>query len=455
MDTVKELLQQFKIPLIIGGAAIVLFIVLGKVVPIIQDANANKTPIAEIVAENDKTYKNTEELSVEDFKVTAIHEDGAKTKLSSDFIELSKTTLNQVGATTTVTLTYTEDSSIYCNVDVNVEREKIMGFQCGYPNVTNVIAVLYSNGELCFEGEGDTLTFTEGDYPWNNYDKKDNYPIKAITFQKTVQPRVMDYWFENIETLTYVDAIPDTVQSMKRTFSNCINLSTMADWTKCSSLLDITECYKDCVNLKYTVALPDKITKATSAFEGCVLLQKTPNLANATSLRQSNMMFRGCSKLVSITMPPNLKIMESMFEDCINLQIMPSIPESVTNMNTAFRGCTALSTLSTIPSNVETMSSCFENCEFIEGTATINANPIEMGNAFQGACVATTLDLNGSSVILDAFANSNNYGNITVNGQKPIETIRSYSDYEQYLEELEREKEREREEALRAQQEQN
>lgn len=454
MDTVKELLEQFKVPLIIAGVAIILFIVLGKVVPIIQEANANKTPIAEIEAENDKTYKNTEELSAEDFKVTAIHEDGAKTKLSSDMVELSKTTLNQVGATTTVTLTYKEDSSIYCNVDVNVEREKIMGFQCGYPNVSNVIAVLYSNGELCFEGEGDTLTFEKGKYPWNKYDKQKDYPITSVTFQKTVQPRVMDYWFENLETLTYVDAIPDTVQSMKRTFAGCTNLTTMADWTKCESLLDISECYLKCSNLKYTVAMPSKVTKATSAFEDCILLQKTPNLANATSLRQTDKMFKGCAKLVSITMPPNLKNMENMFENCINLQIMPSIPENVTNMKGSFKGCTVLSTLSTIPASVDLMSNCFERCEFISGTATINANPSDMGNAFKDACIATSLDLNGSSVILDAFANSNNYGNITVNGQKPIETIKSYADYEKYIKNLEKEKEKAREEELKAQQNQ-
>lgn len=443
MDNIKELISQFKIPIIAVGGLLLMFILSNTVVPMIQDKIANKTPIVEIEAKNTKVYKNTDELVEGDFKVTAIHEDGAKTSISSDQIELSKTSLDPVGNSTTVTLTYKEKPSIACNVDVEIEREKVMGFECGYPNENDVIAVLYSNGELCFEGSGDTLIAEQGKYLWSKYVDQ----IKAVTFEKDVTPRVMDYWFDKMEELTYVGAIPSSVQSMKGTFNKCISLTTMADWTNCDSLLDISSCYAGCTNLKYTVEVPGGVVKADSAFEGCILIPKTPNLSNAVSMRQAIGMFKGCSKLVSITMPPNLIEMDSMFEDCMNLQIMPTIPASVTSMTKSFSKCVALKQLTVIPANVDKMENCFAECEFIDGTVTINANPTKMNNCFKGACVATRLDLNGSSIILDAFANSNEYGNITVNGHQPIPEIKSLDTYNKYIENLEREKLKEQQRA--------
>ena len=444
MDTVIELIKQFKMPLIVIVGALVLFVTFGTVVPMIQEANANKTPIEKITAENKREYRNTDEILPQDFKVTAIHEDGAKTNLPSSEVELSRTTLNPVGDTTTVTLTWIQDSSVTCDVDVKVDRKKIVGFQCGYPNVDNVVAVLYSNGELCFEGEGDTLISEKGRYLWQQkYDGSKDYPIRSVTFEKTVRPRVMDYWFCGIDTITYIAPIPDSVQSMKGTFQNCTQLTTMADWTNCSGLLNISECYQGCENLKYTVAVPASVKRATKAFDGCISLQKTPNLTTATSLTLCDSMFSSCEKLVSITMPPNANDISNMFNGCRNLQIMPSIPNSVVNMERTFRDCTALKTLADVPMSVTNMTSCFENCYYIEGTAIINASPENVGNCFNNSCESTHLDLGGSSLILDAFANTCKYGNITVNGQKPIPEITSLSAYEKYIKNLEKMKEQE------------
>lgn len=437
MDTIFEILKKFKIPLIIAGAVVVLLLVVNNIYPILKDANDHKTPIVEIIAENSKVYEPTEEILIDDFIITAIHEDGKRTDVALSDVELSKTSINITGDTTTVTIIYKPDTSIYCNVDVKSRREKIIGFQCGYPDVKNVIAVLYSNGELCFEGKGDTLTFPEGEYPWQNYEESSEYPIKSVTFESGVTPRIMDYWFEGVVTLEHVDPIPESVQSMKKTFNGCTALTTIADWTNCTNLLDITGAYGECVNLKYTFEVPQSVTKASGAFSGCILLQKTPNLANATSLKMADGMFERCAKLVSITMPPNVTNIANMFASCINLQIMPSIPESVVYMDGTFSGCTALNTLSEIPYNVYSISNCFANCEFIGGTCTINANPEELGGVFSGACVATSLDLNGSSVILDAFANTNEYSNITVNGKPPIPEIQSYEDYKEYKRQME------------------
>lgn len=434
MSTISELFSTFKKPLIIAAVALIIFLVVGTVIPSMRESNAYKTPITEIKAENEKVYLTTDEVLPEDFIITAIHENGAETPLDPAQVELSKNTIDKTGAFTTITLTYTEDSSIYCNVDVKVERQKVVGFECGYPNVSNVIATLYTNGELCFEGEGDTLVAGGGAYAWKEYADK----IVSVTFEKGVQPRIMDYWFSDMQALSYVAPIPSSVQSMKGTFRGCAGISTIADWTNCIGLLNIDECYSGCVNLKYTVPVPGGVIRANDAFKGCYSLQKTPNLSSAESMLRCSGMFTGCTKLVSVTIPPNADDISYMFSECTNLQVMPSIPESVTDMTGTFSDCTAMKTLAVIPEGVKNMESCFSNCEFIQGTVFIHANPDSLSGCFSGACVATRLDLTGNSLILDAFANTNEGKMVTVNGKEPNPQITSLQEYERYLEEAER-----------------
>ena len=443
----KEIFEKFKMPIILVGGLIVLFIVLGTVMPMIAEMNSNKTPIVNIEATNDISYGRTQEILASDFSISAIHEDGGKTSISSSQVEVSKSYVNPIGAKTIITLTYLPDPTISCDVEVKVNREKVTSWQCGYPNITNVVAVLYTNGELAFEGEGDLLTYTNEKYPWTQkYDNQKNYPITSISFQSAVQPTNMDGFFAGISTLVYVDEIPDSVISMKGTFKNCTGLETMADWSKCHNLLNISECYQGCSSLKYTVEVPDHVVKASSTFVNCPSLQKTPNLSSAISLLQADSMFKNCTKLVSITMPPNLQVMDSMFEDCINLHIMPTLPETIISMNSAFAGATSLTTLSPIPANVMAMDKAFSNCSFLTGTCEINASPEKMSNCFKDSCVTTKLDLTGQSLILDAFANSNTVGHVTVNGEPAKTDIKSLADYNKMLERQQKELEKQQKE---------
>lgn len=440
-----DMLGTFKKPLIIMAVAIVMLLIFCVAMPAMNESKSYKTPITEIKAENEKVYLTTDEILPEDFSVTAVHEDGAETPLDSTEIELSRTSVEPVGAKTTVTLTYKEDASVYCDADVSVQRDKIMGFECGYPDVTNVVAVLYSNGELCFEGEGDTLVANEGNYAWK--EKSDS--ILSVSFEKGVQPRVMDEWFSGMELLSYVAQIPASVQSMKDTFAECIGLTSIADWTGCRNLLNIDGCYKSCSSLKYTVPVSSSVIRANEAFSQCPMLQKTPNLSGSSSLVKCQNMFSGCTRLVSVTVPPNAEDITGMFMGCTNLQIMPSVPQSVKIMDSAFADCTAMKSMAEIPSSVDSMKNCFSGCQFLQGTAVIHANPNELSDCFAGACIATKLDLTGTSLILDAFANTNEEYMITVNGRKPNPQITSLESYEEYLQEAERA----RQEELQKQQE--
>ena len=288
LDTARNILAPFKLAIILILVVGIGVLGLKVAVPEIQYQRAMQTPVAEIKAVNKKIYLTGSEIKRSDFTIVAVHENGLKTKIDPEEIELSRTSVDPVGKTTKVTLTLTENPSLSCEVDVNIKRDPVKEFHCGYPNLTNVVAVLYSNGELSFEGSGDVMVYDEGDYPWVKYKDKEN-AIKAVTFSEDVKPTNMNYWFEGMKTITYVDKIPDTVKTMIRTFEGCEALPAMADWSEDKELLDATECYSKCVSLKTTFALPENLRKATKCFADCAELQQTPDMTKAkTATRPFN-----------------------------------------------------------------------------------------------------------------------------------------------------------------------
>lgn len=428
LSKVLEALKPFKTAIIILLAALFFMIILGVIVPAIQKATSSKEPIIGIEATNDNKYKSSQELSLDDFSIVAKHKDGKKTQLSSEDVTISNTSLAPIGDTTNVTLYLKENPEISCDVEVKIKREKVIGFQCGYPIVTDVIAVLYSNGELCFEGEGDVLVFGQGNYPWLNYDESDSFPIYAISFQKGVTPSNMNYWFEGLETLTYVEPIPSSVRTMVGTFEGCSSLTATADWSNTTSLLNINNTYKNCESLKETFPIPERVRTAQETFSGCSSLQFTADTSNSKSLVSTKYMYRDCNMLISAKIGESVTDMTGMFENCINLKLMPTIPPTVEIMDDAFVGNISLTSMTEIPISVKSMNSCFANCEMLTGELVINANALEFGGMFDNAAIATKVNLIGGSALLDAYGNTSTSGNVLVNGRTPNSSIHSYED---------------------------
>lgn len=428
MSSIGRQLAPFRKPLIILGIFGVIMLIIGVVLPKVNSAIANTTPIVSIEATNSKEYSTSDEISISDFTVIATHENGKTSTVSSDNLEMSDVSISPIGATTAVTIYLAEDNNISCEATVNIDRDPVVSFQVGYPEISNVTAVLYTNGELCFEGSGDVLVFDEGDCPWLDYDNMDDYPITAVSFEEGVAPTDMNYWFEDLETLTYVDKIPSSVKTMVRTFSGCTSLTVAADWSECDSLLNINEVYSDCESLTTTAPLVSSIRTAYQAYAGCISLTSCADGSEATSLTNCEEMYIDCSMLVEAEIPVGAENITSMFENCINLKVMPEIPNSVEDMTHAFADDVSLVTLSTIPSSVQILDGAFQNCQLIEGELTINCNAESFSRMFDEACIATWLNLIGSSQLLDAYANTNNYGNVTVNGSEPNTNIQKYTD---------------------------
>ena len=428
MDKIKEALYPYRMAIIIGLVFLVAFVGI-KIFTGIKSIEKNTDePVVKLEATNDNTYNNINEIKIEDFVVKGIHKDDVVQTLSVEDVTLNTEKSKPVGKTVEVEIYYNKDKNISCTCEVNIKREKIMGFQCGYPTVTDVIAVLYSNGELCFEGEGDVLVFYEGQQPWLSYEEDEKCPVLSVSFDKKVTPTNMNYWFEGLTTLTYVDTIPSTVRTMVRTFNGCTNMRAMADWTKADSLLNINETYKGCTSLVKTSPVPKRVRIAKSTCEGCTELQVSADHTGAVSLVNTTAMYKGCNKLIQINMPPNVTDMTEMFENCINLKQMPELPESIVVMTNSFANDTNLTGLTNIPENVDDLSGTFRSCEMITGEMRVYSNPHKYSGMFQGAALATKVNLTGDSLLLDVMANTSDTANIYVNKSKPNPSLKEYTD---------------------------
>lgn len=432
-------LKPFRVPIIILAVFLLVILILAVVMPSVNSAVADTTPIIEISATNDTIYKKGDKIKIDDFNITAVHENGKEDSLVSDDVKLSSTNLNPVGATTTVTISLKSDESIKCEAEVSVERNKVVGFKIGYPEISDVTAVLYSNGELCFEGEGDVLVCNEGEYPWFSYDGQDENPITAVSFEEGVTPTDMNYWFEGMDTLTYVDKIPSSVMTMNRTFADCIALTQAADWSECTALLNINEVYSGCSELKTTYPIQPSTKTAYRAFGGCSKLPVAAGSSNATDLVNAQEMYAQCTNLTEAEIAPNAVNLSGIFSDCINLQDMPTIPDSARDLSSAFQNDARLQNLTSIPADVENVSSMFSNCQLIHGELTVDCDARDYDSMFTDACTATEVNLIGASKLLDVYANTNADGHVYVNGKAADKSITSYDqvftdDTEEYTE---------------------
>ena len=274
MEKGKVFLKQFIIPgLVITVLLIVALTAARMVLPVLEEKENEEARIIKITAVNDKKYEIQEEIGLEDFTVTAEFDNGKEEELDVDAYEISDTYVQPIGEKTEITVTLKDDSRIYCKMEVAAKREKILGFHCGYPDESKVVAVLYSNGELSFEGEGDTLQFEAGEFPWTNYEGMADYPICSVSFGERVSPGIMDNWFRDMDTLTYVSKLPSSVKSLSGTFQDCDGLIFGADWSSCDELLDISSVYEDCDCLASVPAVPASVRIADYACANCGSLQ--------------------------------------------------------------------------------------------------------------------------------------------------------------------------------------
>lgn len=420
---ISELFSSRWTKILIGVVAALLVVLLSiKVVQNIQYNKNSKSPILSISATNAYIYDVNNPVRKRHFNVKAKHKNGSTTTLSTDEYKLDRTTINNYGESTTITITLQKQEEISCTCEVEHKREEEIGWYCGTPNIKDLSVTLYSNGELNFSGTGDMMAFSQ--VPWLSSDK--NLKITAITFDDSVEITNLNQAFCGLEELTYVDAIPLTVKYMNGTFKGCSSLIKAPEWSQSVQLEDISYAYQDCSSLQEASAFPVSIRDAEGTYQNCSQLAQSPDMSQPVNLMNISNMYQGCKRLALVnTLPPNTINMTSTFEECINLRDMPQLPLSVVYLNRTFYNCCSLRTPKSIPAAVMDLTETFYGCEQLDGSMSIETSNVIYDNCFMNAVSTSRLDLTGSSPLLKEIALTGN-ANITVNG-KTIEGNRDHT----------------------------
>lgn len=422
MKKVKEQLKPFRIPIFLLLGLGIVYILFNVVVPKVKSIQINKSPIVGLKVTNNQVYNLETGIKEQDFLVEAKHENGKFAPLATEKFEVSPKQVASYGKTTKVTVKLKDNPEIKAITTVKNERKEIVSFDIGKPNRKDVKAVLYSNGELAFEGKGDVLQYDKNSFPW-----KENLDvvIRSVTFEDEVAPLSMDFWFSDMTEIEYIDKLPVSVESISGMCSGCEMLKKAPEWSKCKNLLDISYAFEGCIALEEIPALTKSIRTAAGMCTDCLSLEITPDMRSATDLENAESMFYNCQALITAdTMPPHVENIDSMYENCINLKEAPELPESVTSMKNIFANNMSLRTGARIPSNVYAIEGAYSYCTKLKGEIVIDANPESYQSFLSDACTATKVNLTGKSSLLNEIALTNKLNNVTVNGAAPAQPRR-------------------------------
>ena len=434
MDKIFGMFPGWLKPVLIGFCALFLImmgvgLVKGTIIPMVEQKKTQGSPVVGIEASTDILYRRTDEISINDFALFKVHENGHKSVLDPSEVLINKKYVNYVGDKMTVTFKLAEDESISCEAEISIDRRPVAEFPCGSPVLDKVKAVLYTNGELRFEGTGDIAKYDDYNYPWRDYfyqsgeDDEEELVvyITAVSFEDTITPLNMDMMFFQMQYLEYIDTLPSTVESLEYTFSGCTSLREAAKWGNCSNLINIRNVYSDDSSLEIVEPIPPSVVYAENAYRNCDSLQVAPDMTNSTNLAYCTDMFSDCEHITTVpSLAPGVVNMSNMFLYCPNLKKMPEIPESVVYMDSAFSGCIAMKTATIIPKNVISCSECFNGCKEISGLLWIDAEPEEFEGFLADAAQVEALDLQGNSRMLDVLANTCEFNALMTVDQRQV-----------------------------------
>lgn len=266
--------------------------------------------------------------------------------------------------------------------------------------------------------------FESGNAPWyTDYAET----ITSVSFDDTVTPSSIAYWFYGCTSLTDISTIPGTVTDMSGAFAGCASLvnapviprgviNMNGAFSGCTSLINaptipygvvnMSGAFTGCTSLKTAPVIPETVTDISSTFEDCVALNSVPSLpsgiltmkrtfAGCTSLTSipnfpatvANLsgVFSCCTRMTSVPTIPNSVIdLSNAFYKCSSLADAPEIPESVTNMYCTFLGCTSITTPPVLPDSITNMKYVFYGCTALTTAPAIPYKVTDISNAFYG-----------------------------------------------------------------------
>ena len=222
---------------------------------------------------------------------------------------------------------------------------------------------------LMFGRVGIASAYTSGDWEYSTETVSGTTVAKLINYtgsaaSVTVPAKIDGYQVRTLENVFYGNnaivqvTIPNGVQSLKETFSQCKNLKSV-------SLPASVEAYYFAFRESgiETITLPDATYDLTGAFVDCTALKKVTILGKANALMDT---FMGCKSLETVSIKSvnpvyNQFGLSETFSGCENLKTV-TLPEGVTYLFAVFRGCYKLKEIH-LPATVsEIDSTAFVDC---------------------------------------------------------------------------------------------
>ena len=202
----------------------------------------------------------------------------------------------------------------------------------------------------------------------------------------------MPYGFYNCDGLTNVPELPDSVYDYYYAFADCDGLTSVSI-SLSNSAQYLAYMFADCPNLEYLYLDGGNVHSLEALCANCTSLTTTEIYANSISDVNCYKMFSGCEQLVSINLDVFMSIIDSggtvsainnAFYECVNLEILPNLPNSIQSMNYAFYNCDSLHDDIYLPDSAKYLSYAFYDCDNITYAGTMNAYPTHMNFAFYG-----------------------------------------------------------------------
>ena len=236
----------------------------------------------------------------------------------------------------------------------------------------------------------ESTTPSAATFKWGNLDVSYSNHVITVPSGSVGQP----------DSLAHINGInSDDVQEVK--FTGQLKIGSAS------------EMFKDLTNLTKITGLENLDTSATSnmryMFANCQNLTSIDGIDNLQTPKVTNMsfMFAGCSKLASLDLSSfntaNTSYVESMFQDCENLQSIKFSPDftitKVDDINRMFSGCSSLTALDLSKFNtsqVKKMIWTFKDCSSLtklDLSSFDTSNVIDMNGMFNNCSNLKELDL--------------------------------------------------------------
>lgn len=177
-----------------------------------------------------------------------------------------------------------------------------------------------------------------------------DYLFKGLTGNNlnVLTPSVMDRITSAVETFAHSTMANDKRESIWRSLPNIQNATRMFMGSNIQFGLHMEQSHR-------------LVEIADSMYQDCTNLTLAPTLPS--SLKNAGAMFQGCSTLQSPPIiPEGILSVVNMFRDCIMLQRTSNMPNSIGNTSGMFQNCRQLISVSPFSENMSNATEMFRDC---------------------------------------------------------------------------------------------